>query len=100
MAVLRDAAIPSGTVQWGALQSVAPTFGVELRAIDVHDTSEIERAITAFARTSNGGMIVTASSLALRHRDLFITLAARHKLPAVYWLRGFVTGGGLVSYGG
>ena len=99
MAVLRDAAIPSGTEQWGALQSVAPTFGVELRAIDVHDTSEIERAITAFARTSNGGMIVTASSLALRHRDLFITLAARHKLPAVYWLRGFVTGGGLVSYG-
>ena len=100
VAVLRDAAIPSGTEQWGALQSVAPTFGVELRAIDVHDTSEIERAITAFARTSNGGMIVTASSLALRHRDLFITLAARHKLPAVYWLRGFVTGGGLVSYGG
>jgi putative ABC transport system substrate-binding protein len=99
VAVLRDAAIPSGTGQSGALQSVAPTFGVELRAIDVHDTGEIERAITAFARTSNGGMIVTASSLALRHRDLFIMLAARHKLPAIYWLRGFVTGGGLVSYG-
>jgi putative ABC transport system substrate-binding protein len=99
VAVLRDAAIPSGPGQWGALQAVAPTIGVELRAIDVHDTGEIERAITAFARTSNGGMIVTASSLTLRHRDLFIMLAARHKLPAVYFQRGFVTGGGLVSYG-
>jgi putative ABC transport system substrate-binding protein len=99
VAVLRDAAIPSGTGQWGALQSVAPTFRVELRAIDVHDTDEIERAITAFARMPNGGMIVTASSLTLRHRNLFITLAARHKLPAVYFQRGFVTGGGLVSYG-
>src|SRR5262249_5456567 len=74
-------------------------FRVELRAIDVHDTDEIERAITAFARLPNGGMIVTASSLTLRHRNLFITLAARHKLPAVYFQRGFVTGGGLVSYG-
>src|SRR5262245_42657474 len=97
--LLKQIAIPSGTGQWGALQSVAPTFVVELRAIDVHYPREIERAITAFARTSNGGMIVTASALTLRHRDLFITLAARHKLPAVYFLRGFVTGGGLISYG-
>jgi putative ABC transport system substrate-binding protein len=99
VAVLRDAAIPSGPGQWGALQAVAPTIGVELRAIDVHDTDAIERTITAFARTPNGGMIVTASSLTLRHRDFLIMLAARHKLPAVYFLRGFVTGGGLVSYG-
>jgi putative ABC transport system substrate-binding protein len=99
VAVLRDAAIPSGTGQWGALQSVAPTFRVELRAIDVHETDEIERAIAAFARMSNGGVIVTASALTLRHRNLFIRLAAHHKLPAIYFLRGFVTGGGLVSYG-
>jgi putative ABC transport system substrate-binding protein len=99
VAVLRDASIPSATGQWGAIQSVAPSFRVELRAIDVNDTGEIERAITTFARTPNGGMIVTASSLTLLHRNLFITLAARHKLPAVYFLRGFVIGGGLASYG-
>ena len=99
VAVLRDASIPSGTGQWGAIQSVAPSFGVELRAMDVHDTGEIERAIAAFARPPNGGMIVTASARTLRHRNLFITLAARHKLPTVYFLRGFVTAGGLASYG-
>ena len=99
VAVLRDAAIPSGTGQWGAIQSVAPSFGVELRAIDVHDPDDIGRSITAFARTSKGGMIVTASALAILHRNLFVTLAAQHKLPATYFLRGFVTGGGLVSYG-
>jgi putative ABC transport system substrate-binding protein len=99
LAVLRDAALPSGTGQWGAIQAVAPSFGVELRPIDVSDAGEIERAITAFARMSNGGLIVTASALSIRHRDLFITLAARHKLPAVYFSRLFVTGGGLISYG-
>src|SRR5262245_31551127 len=81
VAVLRDAAIPSGTGQWGAIQSVAPSFGVELRAIDVHDAGEIERTITAFARTPNSGMILTASAFSLRHRNLIITLADRHKLP-------------------
>jgi len=99
VAVLRDAAIPSGTGQWGAIQSVAPSFGVELRAIDVHDAGEIERTIRVFARTPNTGMILTASAFSLRHRKLIITLADRHKLPAVYFQRGFVADGGLVSYG-
>jgi putative ABC transport system substrate-binding protein len=99
LAVLRDAALPSGTGQWGAIQAVAPSFGVELRPIDVRDAGEIERAITAFARISNGGLIVTASALSIFHRDLFVTLAARHKLPAIYFSRFFVTGGGLISYG-
>ena len=98
-AVLRDAAVPSGTGQWGAIQSVAPSFGVELRPIDVHDAGEIERAVTAFARGPNGGLIVTGSTLSLTHRDVIVTLAARHKLPAVYFARFFVTGGGLISYG-
>jgi ABC-type uncharacterized transport system substrate-binding protein len=98
-AVLRDPAIPSGTGQWGAIQSVAPSFGVELRPIDVHDAGEIERAVMAFARGSNGGLIVTGSTLSVLHRDLIVTLAARHKLPAVYFARFFVTGGGLISYG-
>jgi putative ABC transport system substrate-binding protein len=99
VAVLRDAAIPSGTGQWGAIQSVAPSFGVELRAIDVHDPDDIDRSIAAFAGTSKSGMIVTASALAILHRNQFITLAARYKLPATYFLRGFVADGGLVSYG-
>jgi putative ABC transport system substrate-binding protein len=98
-AILRDPAIPSGTGQWGAIQTVAPALGVELRPIDVNDAGEIERAITAFARSSNGGMIVTASSLTLLHRDRIIALAARHKLPAIYFQRVFVAGGGLASYG-
>src|SRR5262245_11885756 len=99
VAVLRDAAIPSGTGQWGAIQSVAPSFGVELRAIDVHDEGEIERTITAFARTPNSGIILTASAFSLRHRKLIIRLANRNKLPAVYFQRAFVADGGLVSYG-
>jgi ABC-type uncharacterized transport system substrate-binding protein len=97
--VLRDPAIPSGPGQWGAIQSVAPSFGVELRPINVDDASEIERAMTGFARGSNGGIIVTASSLTVLHRGPIITLAARQKLPAVYFQRVFVTGGGLMSYG-
>ncbi len=72
---------------------------MELRATDVHDAGEIERSITAFARAPNGGMILTASAFSLLHRSLFITMAARHKLPAVYFLRGFVADGGLISYG-
>jgi ABC-type uncharacterized transport system substrate-binding protein len=97
--VLRDPAIPSGPGQWGAIQSVAPSLGVELRPINVDDASEIERAMTGFARGSNGGIIVTASSLTVLHRGPIITLAARQKLPAVYFQRVFVTGGGLMSYG-
>ena len=98
-AVLRDPAITAGMGQFGAIQSVAPSFGVELSPVDVRDAPEIERAITAFARSSNGGLIVTASALAIVHRDLIITLAARHKLPAVYSHRYFVADGGLISYG-
>jgi len=99
VAVIRDAAIASGTGQWGALQSVAPSFGVELSPVNMLDAGEIERAIAAFARSPNGGVILTGSALAMIHRDLIITLAARHKLPAVYYDRHFVTRGGLISYG-
>ena len=99
VAILRDPAITSGTGQFAAIQAVAPSFGVEVSPVNVRDAGEIERAITAFARSSNGGLIVTGSALAQVHRDLIVTLAARHKLPAVYYNRFFVTGGGLVSYG-
>jgi ABC-type uncharacterized transport system substrate-binding protein len=99
VAVLRDPAISTGIGQFGAVQSVAPSLGVEVSPVNVRDTSEMERALSAFARTSNGGLIVTGSALAVVHRDLIITLAARHKLPAVYYERNFVAGGGLISYG-
>jgi putative ABC transport system substrate-binding protein len=79
--VIRDPDITAGIGQWGAIQSVAPSFGVELTPVGVRDAGEIERAITAFARSLNGGLIVTASALAVKHRDLIVTLAARHKLP-------------------
>ena len=98
-AVLRDPAIPSGIGQFGAIQSVAPSLGVEVSPVNVRDAGEIERAVAAFARSPNGGLIVTASALAAVHRDLIITLAARHKLPAVYSDRYFVAAGGLISYG-
>ncbi|MGB2598456.1 MAG: ABC transporter substrate-binding protein [Pseudolabrys sp.] len=97
--VLRDPAMAAGTGQFGALQSVAPSFGVELSPVNVREAGEIERVVTAFARSSNGGLIVTASPLATLHRDLIVALAARHKLCAVYNLRLFVTAGGLISYG-
>jgi putative tryptophan/tyrosine transport system substrate-binding protein len=98
-AVLRDPATASGAGQLGAIQSVAPSFGVELSPVGVRDAGEIERAITAFARETNGGLIVTGSALATVHRELIITLAARHKLPAVYYERVFAKSGGLISYG-
>ncbi|MFZ0065207.1 MAG: ABC transporter substrate-binding protein [Pseudolabrys sp.] len=98
-AVLRDPAIAAGTGQFGALQSVAPSFGVELSPVNVRDPGEIERAVSAFARSSSGGLIVTASPLALLHRNLIVELAARHKLCAVYSQREFVTSGGLICYG-
>ncbi len=85
VAVLRDPAIASGIGQFGALQSVAPSLGIELIPIDVRDAGEIERAITTFGRSSNGGLIVTGSPTATLHRNLIVALAARHKLPAVYW---------------
>jgi putative tryptophan/tyrosine transport system substrate-binding protein len=97
--VLRDPTIPQGIGQFSAIQAVAPSLGVELRPIDVHDAPEIERAVTAFAGSANGGLIVTGSALTAFHRDLIIKLAASHKLPTVYWERFFVTAGGLISYG-
>jgi putative ABC transport system substrate-binding protein len=98
-AVIRDSAISGGIGQFAAIQSMAPSLGVEVTPINVRDAPDIERAITTFARSSNDGLIVTASGLATIHRDLIITLAARHKLPTVYWERFFVVAGGLISYG-
>jgi putative ABC transport system substrate-binding protein len=98
-AVLRDAALVAGTGQFGAIQAVAPSFGVEISPINVTDAPEIERAVAAFARSANGGLIVTQSALAIVHRELIIALAARYKLPAVYINRVWTTAGGLVSYG-
>ena len=98
-AVLRDPAITSGIGQFAVIQYVAPSLGVDVSPIDVRDASAIEPALAAFARSGNGGLIVTGSPLSLIHRELIITLAARHKLPSVYFLRPFVTDGGLISYG-
>jgi putative ABC transport system substrate-binding protein len=98
-AVLRDPAIASGIGQLAAIQGVAPALGVELLPVGLRDASEIERAVTAFGRSANGGLIVLAAPLSIVHRDLIINLAAQHRLPAVYPLRFFVTSGGLISYG-
>jgi putative ABC transport system substrate-binding protein len=98
-AVLRDPAITSGVGQFAIIQSVASSVGVEVSAVNVRDAAEIERAVAAFARSSNGGLIVTSSALAVVHRKLIIALAERHKLPAVYYRRYFVNNGGLISYG-
>ncbi len=99
VAILRDPTLATGPGQLGAIQSVAPSFRVEARPIDDRNADEIERTITDFARTANGGLIVTASPGAIVHRKLIITLAAQHRLPTVYFLRGFVKDGGLISYG-
>jgi putative tryptophan/tyrosine transport system substrate-binding protein len=99
--VLRDTVSPVGPAQFGAIQSVAPSLRVEVNPVDMREAGEIERAVAAFARAPNGGLIVTATGgAATLHRDLIVTLAARHKLPAVYYDRFFVVAaGGLVSYG-
>jgi len=99
VAVMRDPANPSHAAQFGAMRAVAPALRVEIIPISVRDANEIERGVADFARTGNGGLIPTSSALALRHRDLIIALTAKHKLPAIYWERFFVTGGGLMSYG-
>jgi putative ABC transport system substrate-binding protein len=98
-AVIRDAANPTGIGQFGVIQAMAPSLGVEVNPVNVRDAPEIERAVSAFARASNGGLILTGSALTSRHRDLIVMLAARHKLPAVYYERNYVAAGGLVSYG-
>jgi putative ABC transport system substrate-binding protein len=98
-AVLRDPSSVAGTAQFAAIQTVASSLGVELRPVDVRDAGEIERSVAAFARQPNGGLIVVPAGNAVVHRHLIIALVARHKLPAVYYQRLFVTGGGLLSYG-
>ena len=97
--ILWDPAIPAGIGQFAIIQSVATSAGIDVRPVNLRDAGEIERAITAFARTPNGGLILTSSALSVVHRDLIIALAARHKLPAVYFERFFVAAGGLISYG-
>jgi len=98
-AVIRDPAITVGIGMFGAIQSAAPSLGVEVNPVNVRDASEMERAVGAFARSGNGGLIVTPSPLAYAHRDLILALATRHKLPAVYFARTFVLAGGLACYG-
>ena len=98
-AVLRDASVGSGVGQYAIIQAVAPSLGVELRAIDVRDPGEIERAIVTFAQSQNGGLIIAGTSPAVVHRDLIITLAAHHQLPAVYPLPFMAHSGGLIAYG-
>jgi putative ABC transport system substrate-binding protein len=97
--VLRESAIAAGPGQFGVIQAAAPSLGVDLRVADARDAGEIERAITAFAQGSNGGLVVTGSPAAISHRGLIVALAARHRLPAVYPVRVFAVGGGLISYG-
>jgi putative tryptophan/tyrosine transport system substrate-binding protein len=99
VAILRDSAITSGIGQFAVIQYAAPSIGLEASAIDVQDAREIERALAVFARSGDGGLIVSASPWSLAHREQIVALAARYKLPTIYFNRDFVTGGGLVSYG-
>jgi len=99
VAVLRDPSVVGGIGQLGAIHAVAPSLRLDSSPIDVRNAGEIERAIAEFARSPNGGLIVLPNGLAFVHRELIITLAARHRLPAVYPFRLFVTDGGLISYG-
>ena len=98
-AVLRDIAVGSGTSQFAAIQAVAPSLSIEASPLNMRDVGEIERAVAAFAHAPNGGLIVTGTAMSVRHRGLIIAVAARHKLPAVYYERFFAAEGGLVSYG-
>jgi putative tryptophan/tyrosine transport system substrate-binding protein len=98
-AVLRDSADPAGTGQWGAIQSVAPSLGVELTPIGVREPGEIERGVAEFARSPNDGLIVTAGGPVIVHRQLIVSLAAKYRLPAVYWNRMYPAASGLISYG-
>jgi ABC-type uncharacterized transport system substrate-binding protein len=99
VAILRNAAVSSGPAQFGIVQTAASSFRMEVNAVNMADAADIERGLAAFARTSNGGLIVTANPVATIHRELIIALAARHQLPAVYYQRLFVAAGGLISYG-
>jgi len=99
VAVLRDATQGFATSQFAAIQAVAPSLRVEVNPVNMRDAGEIEHAVAAFVRSPNSGLVVTASGSGIRHRDLIVTLATRHKLPAVYFDRVFVAAGGLASYG-
>jgi ABC-type uncharacterized transport system substrate-binding protein len=99
VAVLRDPDIPSGIGQFAIIQSVAPPLGVEVSSINIREAGEIQRAVAAFARSPNGGLIITPSALAVAHREIIVSLAAQYRLPAVYYRRWFVDQGGLISYG-
>ena len=99
VAVIRDPAITAGIGQFGAIQAVAPSLGLDVSPLNVRDAKEIERTLASFAGSRNGGLIVTGSALAAVHRDLIVALAARYKLPAVYFTSSFVAAGGLISYG-
>jgi putative tryptophan/tyrosine transport system substrate-binding protein len=98
-AVVRDPAILSGAGQFAAVASVGPALGVDIVPVNVSDPSELENTLAAFARSPNGGVVVTGSAFAIMRRDLIIKLAAQHRLPAVYYERAFVVAGGLISYG-
>ena len=99
VAVLRDTTLASGAAQFGVIQAAALSLRMDVSPVNMPNASEIEQSVKTFARAPNGGLILTASAAAIRHRDLIISLAARHKLPAVYWERFFVAAGGLVSFG-
>jgi putative ABC transport system substrate-binding protein len=98
-AAIRDATIPSGMAQFGAIQAVAPSLQIEVIPVNMRDAGEIEQSVKTFAHSPNGGLVVAASATSIRYRDLIIALAAQYKLPAVYWERFYVTGGGLISFG-
>src|SRR5262249_30503690 len=97
--IVRDSALPTGIGQFAVIQSVARSVGVEVSPLNLRDAGEVEPALVDLPHQGNSGLIVTASPLSLVHSELIIALAARHKLPAVYWERLFVTAGGLISYG-
>jgi putative tryptophan/tyrosine transport system substrate-binding protein len=99
VAVLRDSTIASGTGQFGVIQAVAPSLRLEINPINMRDAGGIEQSVAAFARAPNGGLILTASGMAFLHHELVIKLAARHKLPAIYYERSYISAGGLISYG-
>ena len=99
VAVIRDPAINAGVGQWSAIQTAAPSFGVEVTPINLSTVNDLKRAISEFARSPNGGLIVTSSGLAISYRDTIVTQASQQKLPALYYSRGFVSAGGLMSYG-
>jgi len=99
VAVIRDVTNPAGIGQFGVINAMAPSLGVVATPVNMANADEIERDVAAFAHSPNGGLIIAASGASIRYRELIITLAARHRLPAVYWASFYVTDGGLISYG-